>query len=126
MLQDTEMWHDPENFRPERHLDRNGKVFKNEAFNPFGIGRCHFHTKLYMYVLKSQRMLYFHISSVGKRICLGEPLARNTVFLFTAALAKTFEFKSLPNKPPPTLEPTIGLVLGPKPFQAVVFFPRVH
>lgn len=70
-------------------------------------------------------MLYLHISSVGKRICLGEPLARNTIFLFTAALAKTFEFKSLPNKPPPTLEPTIGLGSGPKPFQAVVL-PRVH
>ncbi|EFX83937.1 hypothetical protein DAPPUDRAFT_194538 [Daphnia pulex] len=98
MLQDTVMWGDPENFRPERHLDADGKLFRNEAFTPFGI---------------------------GKRICLGESLARNTVFLFTAALAKTFEFKSLPNKPPPTLEPTIGFVSGPQPFKAVVV-PLVH
>ncbi|XP_046654690.1 methyl farnesoate epoxidase-like [Daphnia pulicaria] len=83
----------PENFRPERHLDADGKLVKSEAFTPFGI---------------------------GKRICLGESLARNTVFLFTAALAKTFEFKSLPNKPPPSLEPTIGFVSGPQPFKAVV------
>jgi cytochrome P450 len=39
MLQDTEMWHDPENFRPERHLDQNGELLRNEAFAPFGIGR---------------------------------------------------------------------------------------
>jgi cytochrome P450 len=38
MLQDTEMWNDPENFRPERHLDADGKLFRNEAFIPFGIG----------------------------------------------------------------------------------------
>jgi len=38
MLQDTEMWNDPENFRPERHLDADGKLFRNEAFTLFGIG----------------------------------------------------------------------------------------
>lgn len=56
----------------------------------------------------------------GKRICLGEPLARNTIFLFTAALLKTFEFNPVPNEPPPTLEPVAGLTLSPKPFKAVV------
>jgi cytochrome P450 len=38
MLQDTETWQDPENFRPERHLDADGKLVKSEAFTPFGIG----------------------------------------------------------------------------------------
>lgn len=56
----------------------------------------------------------------GKRVCLGEPLARNTVFLISAALLKTFTFESMPNQPPPTLEPTLGAVLSPKPFKAVV------
>nr|CAH0098579.1 unnamed protein product [Daphnia galeata] len=69
------------NFRPERHLDRNGKLFKNEAFTP---------------VLES-------VPSPGR----------------------LDEFKSLPNKPPPTLEPTIGFVSGPQTFQAVVI-PCVH
>jgi hypothetical protein len=55
---------------------------------------------------------------------LGEPLARNTVFLFVASLVKTFEFNSVPNEPLPTLEPEAGIVLGPKPFKAVVI-PRV-
>ncbi|XP_046454340.1 methyl farnesoate epoxidase-like isoform X1 [Daphnia pulex] len=98
VLRDAEMWQDPENFRPERHLDADGKLFRNEAFVPFGM---------------------------GKRICMCESLARNTVFLFTAALAKTFEFKSLPNKPSPTLEPIVGLVSSPQPFKAVVV-PLVH
>nr|CAH0098576.1 unnamed protein product [Daphnia galeata] len=96
-FKDATVWEDAENFRPERHLDQNGKVIKNDAFTPFGI---------------------------GKRICLGEPLARNTVFLFVASLVKTFELKSVPNKPLPTLEPEAGIILGPKPFKAVVI-PRV-
>jgi cytochrome P450 len=38
VLRDAEMWQDPENFRPERHLDADGKLFRNEAFVPFGMG----------------------------------------------------------------------------------------
>src|SRR5665811_2405210 len=51
-----EIWTDPENFRPERFLSSDGKTVKrNEAFIPF---------------------------LVGKRQCLGESLARDTLFLF--------------------------------------------
>ncbi|EFX83960.1 hypothetical protein DAPPUDRAFT_47261 [Daphnia pulex] len=96
-FKDPTAWGDPENFRPERHLDQNGKVIKNDAFTPFGL---------------------------GKRICLGEPLARNTVFLFVASLVKTFEFQSVPNEALPTLEPNSGILSSPKPFKAVVI-PRV-
>ncbi|EFX62803.1 hypothetical protein DAPPUDRAFT_67675, partial [Daphnia pulex] len=92
-FKDPTAWEEPETFRPERHLDQEGKLIKNDAYIPFGL---------------------------GKRVCLGEPLARNTVFLFMASLVKTFEFKSLPNQPPPTLEPAMGLVSGPQPFKAVV------
>jgi cytochrome P450 len=42
MLQDPKIWRDPENFRPERHLDQKGKLIKNEAFAPFGIGKFFF------------------------------------------------------------------------------------
>lgn len=58
-------------------------------------------------------------------MCLGEALARNTVFLFMACLVKKFEFKPVPGEPLPTLEPIIGIVLGPKPFRAVAI-PRDH
>ncbi|XP_046454333.1 methyl farnesoate epoxidase-like isoform X1 [Daphnia pulex] len=95
---DATAWKDPENFRPERHLDENGKVIKNENLIPFGLGR---------------------------RVCLGEPLARNTIFLFVACLVKTFAFKSVPNEPLPTLEPNAAILLSPKPFFATAI-PRVY
>jgi cytochrome P450 len=37
-LKDGTAWEDPENFLPERHLDQNGKLIKNDAFIPFGQG----------------------------------------------------------------------------------------
>ena len=33
------IWEDPENFRPERDLDEDGKLIKNDAFISFGQGR---------------------------------------------------------------------------------------
>jgi methyl farnesoate epoxidase/farnesoate epoxidase len=69
------------------------------------------------------KMIEFDLIA-GKRICLGEPLARNTVFLFVACLVKTFEFKSVPNEPLPTLEANSGILSSPKPFKAVAI-PRV-
>lgn len=56
----------------------------------------------------------------GKRMCPGEPLTRNSYFLFTAALVKTFEFSALSNKCPPTLEPIAGFTLAYDGFEAVV------
>ena len=53
-------------------------------------------------------------------MCLGEPLARNTFFLLATTLVKTFEFKSVPGEPLPTLEPIAGITLSPKPYEAVV------
>jgi methyl farnesoate epoxidase/farnesoate epoxidase len=71
-------------------------------------------------------MLTIYIIVLGKRICFGELFARNALFLFVALLVKTFEFKSVPNEPLPTLEPkTKGFLTCPYPFKAVVI-PRVH
>ena len=38
ILQDPEVWGDPENFRPERFIGPDGKVTRPEEFIPFGIG----------------------------------------------------------------------------------------
>ena len=35
---DYTAWKDPENFRPERHLDQDGNLIRNDAFIPFGLG----------------------------------------------------------------------------------------
>ncbi len=53
-------------------------------------------------------------------MCLGESLARNTYYLFTTALLKTFEFKRNPHKPIPTLLPKYGLTNAYDGFEAIV------
>jgi cytochrome P450 len=39
VLKDPDVWGDPENFRPERFIDPDGKLTKPEQFIPFGIGK---------------------------------------------------------------------------------------
>lgn len=60
------------------------------------------------------------IWNVGKRFCLGESLAKNTYFLFTASLVKQFKFKAIPDQPLPTLDPINGFTLGFKGFKSLV------
>lgn len=36
---DPDFWKDPEEFKPERFLMENGKIFKPEYFIPFSIGK---------------------------------------------------------------------------------------
>ncbi|XP_042855772.1 cytochrome P450 2L1-like [Penaeus japonicus] len=63
---DPRYWDRPEEFRPERFLDADGKfVAQREGFLPF---------------------------SVGRRSCLGEALARMELFTFSAALLQSFTF----------------------------------
>ncbi|KAI9552865.1 hypothetical protein GHT06_020749 [Daphnia sinensis] len=93
VLNDTDTWKDPHCFRPERHLNVDmTKIVKNENHIPFG---------------------------VGKRMCLGEPLTRNSYFLFTSSLVKTFEFSAVPGQPLPTLEPVVGFTSAYDGFKAV-------
>jgi len=58
------IWGDPLNFRPERFLSPDGKVFK-----------------------KHEALVAF---SVGRRQCLGESLARDTLFLFITNIFQRF------------------------------------
>ena len=39
VLQDPEIWGDPENFRPERFIGPDGKLARPEEFIPFSTGR---------------------------------------------------------------------------------------
>ena len=58
-----------------------GNCSKTKPSLPFGI--CSVISRPNnLWIWKSQIILRFHISSVGKRICLGELLVRNTVFSF--------------------------------------------
>ncbi|XP_059152571.1 cytochrome P450 2D15-like [Physella acuta] len=67
VLHDEIIWGDPENFRPERFLDEQGNLIKREELIPF---------------------------SIGRRICLGESLAKMELFLFLSSMFERFEFLS--------------------------------
>uniref|UniRef100_A0A8R1DLJ1 CYtochrome P450 family n=1 Tax=Caenorhabditis japonica TaxID=281687 RepID=A0A8R1DLJ1_CAEJA len=65
VLSDPDVFPNPDEFVPERYLDESGALKKVEELVPF---------------------------SIGKRICLGEGLARMELFLFTANLFNQLEF----------------------------------
>ncbi|XP_074029294.1 cytochrome P450 enzyme phantom [Leptinotarsa decemlineata] len=65
MHMNEEVWNDPEKFDPYRFLDDEGKVVKNAHFMPF---------------------------QIGKRMCVGDELARMILFLFVTTIIQNFSF----------------------------------
>lgn len=90
VLHDREHWSDPEVFRPERFLDTDGKFVKDEWLIPFG---------------------------VGKRVCLGEILARNMLFLIFTTLMQEFTFRTPEEDPYPTTDTLPGFTAAPTSFR---------
>lgn len=85
---DPRVWGDPENFRPERFLSPDGKTFKkHDALMPF---------------------------STGRRQCLGESLARDSLFLFTTNIFQRFWVEFDRNGPDHGFEPKVAFVISPK------------
>ncbi|ODN05810.1 Methyl farnesoate epoxidase [Orchesella cincta] len=88
-----EIWGDPENFRPERFLSNDGQVFKkNENLMPF---------------------------FVGKRECLGQSLARDTIFLFLTNIFQNWNIMLDPAAPEASLEPAPGFNVNPQSYSIV-------
>lgn len=91
MLHDPKVWKNPNNFDPTNFLSDDGKtVIRPEQFIPFGLGR---------------------------RVCLGENLARMELFLFYTNLFQRFRFSFPEGDPVPSLEPRIGIVANPENFR---------
>ncbi|MBN3313197.1 CP2U1 protein, partial [Atractosteus spatula] len=86
---DTTVWEKPDDFNPSRFLDENGQILKKEFFIPFGIGR---------------------------RVCMGEQLAKMELFLLFSNLMQAFSFKLPHGVPPPLMHGRFGLTLAPCPF----------
>ncbi|XP_078697525.1 cytochrome P450 2U1-like [Branchiostoma floridae x Branchiostoma belcheri] len=88
---DPAYWPDPDRFDPGRFLDAEGNVInKPESFMPFGGGR---------------------------RVCLGEQLARMELFLFFSTLLQSFTFRTPEGAPTPCLDGVFRLTLTPHPFK---------
>ncbi|XP_038612281.1 cytochrome P450 2D14 [Tachyglossus aculeatus] len=90
VLKDDTVWEKPHQFYPEHFLDPEGRFVKQEAFLPF---------------------------SAGRRVCLGEPLARMELFLFFTCLLQRFAFRPPELGPRPSLQARFALTLAPKPYE---------
>ncbi|XP_056671009.1 cytochrome P450 2J2-like isoform X1 [Monodelphis domestica] len=94
---DPKVWATPETFNPEHFLE-NGQFTKREAFLPF---------------------------SAGKRVCLGEQLARAELFIFFTCLLQRFTFQA----PPDTqlsLDFRAGLTISPVPYKICALPRKTH
>ncbi|XP_070588567.1 cytochrome P450 2K6-like [Erythrolamprus reginae] len=92
VLHDESQWEKPHEFYPEHFLDSEGKFVKRDAFMPF---------------------------SAGRRICLGETLAKMELFLFFISLLQRFTFQPPPgiSKEDLDMTPAIGFTAPPMPYK---------
>lgn len=93
---DPNLWEEPNKFNPSRFIDVDGKVRRPEYFMPFGVGR---------------------------RMCLGDVLARMEMFMFFACIMHQFDMLPEPDVELPSLEGTVGATIAPEEFR-VRFVPR--
>ncbi|XP_078141650.1 cytochrome P450 2J4-like isoform X1 [Centroberyx gerrardi] len=89
VLFDKNEWETPDTFNPAHFLDAEGKFVRREAFLPF---------------------------SAGKRVCLGEGLAKMELFLFFVSLFQKFSFSTLDGVELST-EGIVGITRTPYPFK---------
>ena len=92
---DARQWEHPDEFRPERFLDSEGKLssLSSKSYLPFGF---------------------------GPRACLGQSLAMSELFLFLSRLTHEFRFSVPPGCDPYGIQGTAGVVREPKPFRIFV------
>ncbi|KAB5539711.1 hypothetical protein PHYPO_G00092210 [Pangasianodon hypophthalmus] len=92
VLNDKNEWETPDTFNPGHFLDDQGQFLKKDAFLPF---------------------------SAGRRVCLGEQLARMELFLFFTSLFQCFTFSPCPGEEL-SLEGQMGFTYSPRPYRMCV------
>ncbi|KAG7457983.1 hypothetical protein MATL_G00233050 [Megalops atlanticus] len=92
VLYDKTQWETPYQFNPGHFLDKEGRFIKRDAFMPF---------------------------SAGRRVCVGETLAKMELFLFFTAFLQRFTFCPPPGVQPEDLPltPMPGLTSSPTPYE---------
>lgn len=87
---DPELWAEPNDFRPARFITAEGKVTRPEYFMPFGVGR---------------------------RMCLGDVLAKMELFLFFSSIMHSFDIKLPDGDKLPNLKGNAGITITPDSFK---------
>lgn len=117
VLHDPSEWERPHSFHPAHFLDKDGKFVKREAFMPFSAGL--FELSDLSGVIPRQDTLQFLLLLflAGRRICLGESLARMELFIFFTTLLQHFRFTPPPGVSEDELDltPCGGVTLSPTP-----------
>ncbi|XP_002740465.1 cytochrome P450 2U1-like [Saccoglossus kowalevskii] len=91
---ETTIWPDPDKFDPMRFYDeKNNALKKSEHFMPF---------------------------SAGRRVCMGEQLAKHELFLYFSAMINQFKFSLPVGAKKPSTDGVLGLTLVPEPYQVVI------
>lgn len=91
---DPGLWKDPEVFNPERFLSPCGtRIVKPDYFIPFGVGR---------------------------RMCLGDTLAKAELFLFFSSMLHVFNLRLPEGADRPTLNGQAGVTVSPQSFKVGV------
>ncbi|XP_063986988.1 methyl farnesoate epoxidase-like isoform X2 [Diachasmimorpha longicaudata] len=86
---DETCWEEPSRFNPDRFLDENGLFKRRTEFYPFGL---------------------------GKRRCLGEILARASLFIFFSSIIHNFDIKAPEDQGLPRLDGIDGFTVSPRPY----------
>ncbi|KAI0086645.1 cytochrome P450 [Irpex rosettiformis] len=94
---DPEVYPDPTAFKPDRWLDANGRIREDLTYFTYGFGR---------------------------RVCPGQHLANNSLYLSTALILWAFKISENPSRPINSMDFSHGQSIRPNPF-AVNFEPRV-
>ena len=92
ILMDPEVFPDPKVFNPQRFLDENGYLKTIDQFAPF---------------------------SIGRRICMGITLAKNTLFLFFVRMLQRISLRQTSKRLNPD-DCYIGVTRSPSPFEVQV------
>ncbi|XP_075384314.1 cytochrome P450 2W1 [Tenrec ecaudatus] len=98
VLLDKGQWKTPDQFNPSHFLDTSGRFSKPAAFLPF---------------------------SAGRRVCVGESLARTSLFVLFAGLLQRFRLQPAPGIPPSALDTSAAPAFTMRPrAQALCAVPR--